>query len=79
MEEVTIGKSVQNLISYLHDFFQNFSQSPAIYFELISFRVNFNSEITDEWAPPVSRRAPRRARAAVRRCRVAATHCASRA
>jgi sulfur relay (sulfurtransferase) DsrC/TusE family protein len=47
MEEVSIGKSVPNLITYLHEFFQNFSQSPAIQFELISFRVNFNSEIAD--------------------------------
>jgi hypothetical protein len=50
----------------------NFSQSPAIYFELISFGVNFNSKITDKRAPLVSRRAPRRAHAAVHRCRVAA-------
>jgi hypothetical protein len=55
-------KSVPNLISYLHEFFQNFSQSPAIYFELISFGVIFNSEITDERAPPVRRRAPCRRR-----------------
>ncbi len=66
-------KSVPNLISYLHDFFRNFSQFLAIYFELFSFGVIFNSEIADEWAPPVRRRAPRRARAAARRCRVAAT------
>jgi hypothetical protein len=45
-------KSVPNLISYLHEFFQNFSQSPAIYFELISFGVIFNSEITDERRSP---------------------------
>jgi hypothetical protein len=40
-------KSVPNLISYLHEFFQNFSQSLAICFELFSFRVIFNSEIAD--------------------------------
>jgi hypothetical protein len=55
-------KSVPNLISYLHEFFQNFSQSLAICFELFSFGVIFNSEITDERAPPVRRRAPRRHR-----------------
>jgi hypothetical protein len=68
---MSIGKSVPNLISYRNEFFQNCSQSSAIYFELIFFVVNFNSEIADEWARPVSRRAPHRARAAVRRCRVA--------
>jgi hypothetical protein len=50
-------KSVPNLISYLHEFFWNFYQSLAIYFELFSSRVNFNSEITDERAPPVRRSA----------------------
>jgi hypothetical protein len=54
------------------NFFQNFSQSLAICFELFSFGVIFNSEITDERAPPVRRRAPRWARMAARRCRVAA-------
>jgi hypothetical protein len=44
-------KSVPNLISYLHDFFQNFSQSLAICFELFSFGVVFNPSL----APPVSR------------------------
>jgi hypothetical protein len=62
MGEMSIGKSVPNLISYIHEFFHNFSQSPAISFELISFRVNFNSEIADEQAPPVSRHAPCRQR-----------------
>jgi hypothetical protein len=38
--------------------FQNFSQSLAICFELFSFGVIFNSEITNERAPPVRRRAP---------------------
>jgi hypothetical protein len=61
---MSIGKSVPNLISYLHEFVQNFSQSPAIWFELISFGVIFNSEITDKRVPLVSRRAPHRARAA---------------
>jgi hypothetical protein len=70
---MSIGKSVPNLISYLHEFFQNFSQSPPIYFELISFGINFNSEITDKRAPLVSHRAPRRARTAAHRCCVAAT------
>jgi hypothetical protein len=66
-------KSVQNLIFYLHKFFWNFSQFLAICFELFLFEVIFNSEITDERAPPVRRRVPRRARTATRRCRVAAT------
>jgi hypothetical protein len=66
-------KSVSNLISYLHEFFQNFSQSLAICFELFSFGVIFNSEITDERAPRVKHRAPRRARMAAQRCRMAAT------
>jgi hypothetical protein len=60
-------KSLPNLISYLHEFFQNFYQSLAIFFELFSFGVIFNSEITDEQAPPVRRRAPRRARVAAMR------------
>jgi hypothetical protein len=55
-------KSVPNLIFYLHEFFQNFSQSLAICFELFSFGVIFNLEIADERAPPVRRRAPRPAR-----------------
>jgi hypothetical protein len=55
-------KSVPNLISYHHEFFQNFYQSLAICFELFSFGVIFNSEIADEWAPPVRRRAPCRCR-----------------
>jgi hypothetical protein len=50
MEEVSIMKSVPNLISYLHEFFQNFSQSLAICFELFLFKVIFNLEITDERA-----------------------------
>jgi hypothetical protein len=41
-------KSVSNLISYHHELFQNFSQFLAICFELFSFGVIFNSEITDE-------------------------------
>jgi hypothetical protein len=55
---MSIGKSVPNLISYLHEFFQNFSQSPAICFELISFGYFIYSEIADKRAPLVSRRAP---------------------
>jgi hypothetical protein len=70
-------KSVPNLIFYLHEFFQNFSQSLAICFELFYFREIFNSEIADERDPPVRRRAPRRARAAARHFRVAATRRAS--
>jgi hypothetical protein len=58
---VAIGKSVPHLISYLHEFFQNFSQSLAIYFELFSFGEIVYSEITDERAPPVRLCAPRRA------------------
>jgi hypothetical protein len=65
-------KSVPNLISYLHEFFQNFSQSLAICFELFSFEGIFNSEIADERDPPVRHRAPRRARTVARHCRVAA-------
>jgi hypothetical protein len=60
-------KSVPNLISYLHKFFQNFSQFLAICFELFSFGVIFNSKITHERAPPVRRRAPHRGRAATTR------------
>jgi hypothetical protein len=71
-------KSVPNLIFYLHKFFGNFSQFLAICFELFSFRVNFNSEIADEWAPPVRHRAPLQARVAARRCRMAAMRCAAR-
>jgi hypothetical protein len=40
-------KSVPNLISYLHDFVQNFSQFLAICFELFSFREFVYSEIAD--------------------------------
>jgi hypothetical protein len=47
-------KNVQNLISYLHEFSWNFYQSLAIYLELFSFGVNFNSEIADTGDPPVS-------------------------
>jgi hypothetical protein len=74
MEEVSIMKSVPNLISYLHEFFWIFSQFLAIYFELFSSGGIFNSENADEWVPPVRRRCPRLARLAVRRYRVAATH-----
>jgi hypothetical protein len=44
---VSIGKSVPNLIYYLHVFLQNFSQSLAICFELFSFREFVYSEIAD--------------------------------
>jgi hypothetical protein len=64
---MSIRKSVPNLINYLHEFFQNFSQSPAICFELISFGVIFNSEIADKRVLLVSRRAPHRARG-IKRC-----------
>jgi hypothetical protein len=66
-------KSVPNLIFYLPKFFGNFSQFLAICFELFSFGVNLNSEIADERAPPVRRRAPRQARVVARCFRVAAT------
>jgi hypothetical protein len=66
-------KSVPNLISYLHEFFWNFSQFLAIYFELFSSGSKLNSENTDEWSPPVSRRFPHRAHLSARRRRVAAT------
>jgi hypothetical protein len=58
---VSIIKSIPNLISYLHEFFWNFSQFLAIYFELFSSGGIFNSENADEWVPPVRRRCPRRA------------------
>jgi hypothetical protein len=45
--EVSIGKSVPNLIFYLHDFLQNFSQSLAICFEQFSFGEFVYSEIAD--------------------------------
>jgi hypothetical protein len=53
-------KSVPNLISYLHNFFWNFSQFLAIYFELFSSGGNFNTKIADMRGPSVSRRFPRR-------------------
>jgi hypothetical protein len=40
-------ENVPNLISYLHEFFQNFSQSLAICFELFSFGEFVYSEIID--------------------------------
>jgi hypothetical protein len=60
-------KSVPNLISYLHKFFQNFSQSLAICFELFSFGVILNSEIDDSGphlSGTASRAGPARQRAA---------------
>jgi hypothetical protein len=66
-------KSVPNLISYIHEFFWNFSQFLAIYFELFSSGSKFNSENAHEWGPPVSRRFPCRACLAARHHRVAAT------
>jgi hypothetical protein len=55
MEEVSSMKSVPNLISYFHDFFRNFSQFLAIYFELFSSGVNFLFwKTTDAWGPAVS-------------------------
>jgi hypothetical protein len=42
MEEVSIKKNIPNLIFYLHDFFWNFSQFLAIYFERFSSGVYFN-------------------------------------
>jgi hypothetical protein len=62
-------KSVPNLIFYVPKIFRNFSQFLAICFELFSFEVNLNSEITDERAPLVRCRAPRRARVAACRRR----------
>jgi hypothetical protein len=65
-------KSVPNLIYYLHEFIWNYSEFLAIYFELFSFGVIFNSENADEWAPPVSRCCPCWARqSAVVSCRAA--------
>jgi hypothetical protein len=66
-------KSVPNLIFYLNEFFWNFSQFLAIYFELFLSEMIFNSENADEWVPPVRCRAARRASPAARRCRMAAT------
>jgi hypothetical protein len=66
-------KSVSNLISYLHEFFWNFSQFLAIYFELFSSGSKFNSEIADMRGPPISRRFPRRARLSARCSHVTAT------
>jgi hypothetical protein len=46
IEEVSIKKSVPNFISYLHEWFRNFSQFLAIFYELFSSGViYFNSEI----------------------------------
>jgi hypothetical protein len=64
-------KSVPNLVSYLHNLFWNFSQFLAIYFELFSSEVIFNTENADEWRPPVSRRFLHRARLSARRRRMA--------
>jgi hypothetical protein len=47
-------KSVPNLISYLHKISWNFSQSLAIYFELFSTGVIFNTENADVWGSRVS-------------------------
>jgi hypothetical protein len=47
MEDLSIGKSVPNLSSYPHEFFQNFSQSLAICFELFSFEEFVYLEIAD--------------------------------
>jgi hypothetical protein len=58
LEEVSITKSVPNLISYLHEFFS----IPSYLFEIFSFGSKFNSEIADMRSPPVSRRFLRRAR-----------------
>jgi hypothetical protein len=56
-------KSVPNLISYLLEFFWNFSQFLANYFELFSSGVIFLiRKTTDAWGPAVSGSvAPRRA------------------
>jgi hypothetical protein len=61
---VSIMKSVPNLISYLHEFFRNFSQFLAIFFELFSYGgFILIQKSTDAWGPPVSGSvAPRRAR-----------------
>jgi hypothetical protein len=50
----------------------DFYQFLAVCFELFSSGVIFNSEIADEWAPPIRCHVPCRARLAARRCRVAA-------
>jgi hypothetical protein len=54
-------KTVPKLVSYLHEFYWNYSQFLAIYYMLFSIEVIFNSENTDVWVPPVSRRCPCRA------------------
>jgi hypothetical protein len=66
------------LIFHLHEFFWNFSQFLAIYFEPFSSVVIFNSKNADEWAPPVRRRALRQVHLAARRCRMAAMRRAAR-
>jgi hypothetical protein len=49
---VSIKKSVPNLIFYLHDFFRNFSQFLAIFFELFSSRVIYlNSKFDSRVGP----------------------------
>jgi hypothetical protein len=54
LEEVSNMKSVPNLISYHHNFFRNFSQFLAIYFELFSSGGNFNMKIADMRGPPAT-------------------------
>jgi hypothetical protein len=54
-------KSVPNLVFYLHEFFRNFSQFLAIYFELFSSGVifKFGKQLTRgvQQSAAVSRRA----------------------
>jgi hypothetical protein len=73
LEEVSIIKSVPNLISYLHKIFWNFYQFLAICSKLFSSGGKFNSEIADMRGPPVSHRFPRWACLSVPRRRMAAT------
>jgi hypothetical protein len=67
-------KSVPNLISYLHEFYWNFSQFIAIRFELLSSGVNFYFRKSLTRGTHLSASlSPRRARSSACRLRVAAT------
>jgi hypothetical protein len=55
LEEVSIIKSVPNLIFYFHEFSWIFSQFLAICFELFSFESDFLiQKNADVWGPMVS-------------------------
>jgi hypothetical protein len=72
LEEVSSMKSVPNWISYLHEFFWNFSQLITISFELFSFGNIFNSGIICHGVSPISLSlSPHRARLSACRLYVA--------